>query len=61
MENIDNDDKMTCITIYEAIDEIYFEEFTLFPKDFLEHCKNNPNVPQNNTSEIKTYIKTIGF
>ena len=53
MENIYKDDNMTCRKIYKAIDELYFEEVTLFPQQFLEHCKDNPNVPQNNTSEIE--------
>ena len=44
---------MTCRKIYEAIDEPYFKEVTMFPKEFLELLKNNSNVPQNNTSEIK--------
>ena len=35
--NIDKDDNMTCRTIYEAIDEPYFKEVTIFPKEFLGH------------------------
>ena len=45
--------------IYEASDEPYFGEVKLFPKEFLEHCENNPNDPHNNPSEIKNTIKQL--
>ena len=59
VQNIDKNDKNTCRKIYEEIDEPYFGEVKLFPKDFIEHFKNNPNMPQNIPSEIKKKIRTI--
>ena len=34
-------------SIYEVIDDSYFEVVTLFPTKNLDQCKNNPNEPQN--------------
>ena len=39
------------------MDEPYFVEVELLPKLFLGHCKNHPNEPQNNTTEINKNIK----
>ena len=36
-----------------VIDTFYFKYVTIFPKEFLEKYKNNPNVPQNMPSDIK--------
>ena len=52
---------MTWRTIYDAIDESYFEEVTLFTKGFLEHCLKNPNALQNIPYKIKNNIKTIAL
>ena len=40
-------------SIYEVIDDSYFEATRLFPSTFLNQCRNNPNEPHNIPSEIK--------
>ena len=42
VENIDINDNNTWRIIYEAIDELFFEEVRMFPKEFQEHCKKEP-------------------
>ena len=39
------------------IENSYFEETELFPTDFLDQCRNNPNEPQNIPNEIKAALK----
>ena len=51
--NIDKNDDNTWRTIYESIYEIYFVKIKLFPRAFINICKNYPNERQN----ISTYIK----
>ena len=53
--------KITWGEIYEEIDEPYFGEVKMFPKDFLEGCKNDPNVSQNIPYETKKKIKIINL
>ena len=46
-------------SIYEVIDDSYFEVVKLFPTTFLNQCKNNPNEPQNIPSEVKAALKKM--
>ena len=39
--------------IYEVIDDSYSGEVKLFPKRFLNQCRNKPNEPQNIPNEFK--------
>ena len=41
------------ISIYEVIDDSYFEGKKIFPTTFRNQCRNNPNEPQNILSEVK--------
>ena len=41
------------ISIYEVIENSYFEETKLFPIKKLNQCRNNPNETQNIPSEVK--------
>ena len=43
VENINKNDKNRWRNIYEAIDAPYFGEVKLFPKEFLDPYKENPN------------------
>ena len=36
-----------------------FEETTIFPQEFLDQCKNNPNEPQLPPSEFKVVLKIM--
>ena len=56
VQNFDKNDKNTRRTIYEEIDELYFGEVKIFYKEFLDHCKNNTNTPQNIPSRIKNNV-----
>ena len=38
--------------IYEVIDEDYIKNSHIFPDDFIRECKNNPNDPQNISSDV---------
>ena len=53
IENIAITKQPFWISIYEVIDDSYFEVVNLFPKTFKNQCKNNPNEPQNIPSEVK--------
>ena len=44
-------------SIYKVIDYSYFEVVKLFPTEFLNQCKNNPNEHQNIPSEFKADLK----
>ena len=57
VKNIDKNDKNIWRTIYEAIYAPYFEEVKLFSKEFIDHCKNRPNEPQNIPTVINKNIK----
>ena len=46
VKNIDKNDKNTWTTIYAAIYAPYFGEVKLFPKEFLDQFKKDPNDPQ---------------
>ena len=39
--------------VYEVIENSYFTATKLFTTNFLDHCINNPNEPQNIPNEIK--------
>ena len=47
--------------IYEVIHASFFEETNIFPKPFLELCKNNPNQPQFIPSDVKIVLKKNGY
>ena len=55
--NIDKNLKKTWRTIYKAIDERYFVEVRLFPRSFINICKNHTNDPQNIPTDIKKSLK----
>ena len=54
--NIDKNDNNIWMTIYEAIYEGYFFKVKLFPREFINICKNNPNEPQNIPTDINNNI-----
>ena len=47
MKIVNKEDNKTRRTIYEEIYENYFKEATVFPDDYIEQYKNNPNAPHN--------------
>ena len=54
---INKNDKNKWRTIYKAIDEPYFGEFKLFPREFINICKKYPNDPQKHSSGINKNLK----
>ena len=50
-------EKNIWIPIYEVIHAPYFEETDIFPQEFLDKCKYNPNKPQFLPSEVKVVLK----
>ena len=59
VEYIDKDNYNTWRNIYNAIQYPYYEGVEMFLIEFPEHCKNNPNVPQNIPSKIKNKLKIL--
>ena len=53
IENISSKKQPFWRSIYEVIENSYFEETTLFRTNNLNQCRNNPNEPQNIPSEVK--------
>ena len=53
IENIANQKQPFWWSIYEVIDDSYFEVTKLFPTEFTNQCRNNPNEPHKITSEVK--------
>ena len=53
IENIASKNQPFWRSIQEVIDDSYFGVINLFPKIFLNQCKNNPNEPQNISSKVK--------
>ena len=53
IENISSKKQPFWRPIYEVIENSYFEETKLFPTNFLNQCRNNPNEPHNISNEIK--------
>ena len=45
------------MTIYEVIEEAYFEESDIFPNDFIKKCKDNSNEAQFVPLDVKNNIK----
>ena len=60
IENIVSKKQPFWRSIYEIIDDSYFEVVKLFPTTFLNQCRNDPNEPQNIPSEVKEAFKN-GF
>ena len=58
VENINKNDNNTWRNIYEAIDEGEFVNVELFPRAFINLCKNNTNDPQDIPTDINKNIKT---
>ena len=56
VNNIDTIYKNIWRNIYEEIDVNYFGEVKMFPKSFLDNCKNHPDDPQNIPTDIKIDI-----
>ena len=56
VENIANNNK-NWRPIYEVIDDSFFAATKIFPTEFLDQCKNNPNEPQNIPYEVKVALK----
>ena len=54
IENIASKKQPFWRSIYEVIDDLYFEVVKLFPTTFLNQCTNNPDKHQNIPSEVKT-------
>ena len=46
-------------SIYEVIENSYFEENRLFTKIVFNQCINNPNEPQNITNTIKSDLENV--
>ena len=46
-------------TIYEVIQQEFFDETEIFPDDFIKHFKNNTNESHNIPIEVKNNIKKI--
>ena len=57
IENIASTSQQIWTSIYEVIHDSYFKAVKLFPTQFLDHCKNKDNEPQNIPSEVKTDFK----
>ena len=57
IENIASTNQSFWISIYEVIDDWYFEVVKPFPIIFLNQCINNPDEPQNIPSEFKAAFK----
>ena len=53
IENIASKNHKIWRSIYEVIHDDYFKVVKLFPREFLNQCKNNRNEPQNIPSEVK--------
>ena len=53
--------KKKWIPIYEVIDNSYFSASKIFPTEFLDQCRNNPNKPKDITSEIKESLKRMAM
>ena len=53
IENISSKKQPFWRSIYEVIENSYFEETTLFPTNNLNQCRNIPNEPQKIPNEIK--------
>ena len=47
--------------IYEVIYEDYIKNSHIFPDDFIRECKNNPNDPQNISSDVKNNMKRMAM
>ena len=45
IENIRNCHKIHWRTIYEVIQQEFFDKTDIFPVEFLKYCKKNANVP----------------
>ena len=57
IENIAITSQKIWISIYKVIHDDYFQAVKLFPTQFLDHCKENGNEPQNIPTEVKTALK----
>ena len=57
IQNIDSKKQPFWRSIYEFIDDSFFEETKLFPTKVLNQCRNNANEPQNIPSEVKEAFK----
>ena len=55
IENIANK-KMFRRPIYEVIDNSFFAATKMLSTEISDKCKNNPNQPQNITSEVKVVL-----
>ena len=44
------------MSIYKFIDSLYSAATNIFPKEFLDQCRNNPNNPQNIPSGVKAAL-----
>ena len=56
VSNIDKNDNNTRRNIYKAIGEGYFVKVKLFPRAFINICKNHSNEPQKIPTDIKKNI-----
>ena len=61
IENIAITNQQIWKSIYEVIHDDYFKVVKLFPSEFLNQCKNNPNEPQNIPNEVKSSLKKMAL
>ena len=50
-----------CKTIYEVIENEYFQESEVFTKEFLKFCDDHPNETQFIHKKTKKYTQKIGL
>ena len=61
VENIANKKQNKLDTNIRSYWSFVFLATNIFPTEFLDQCKNNPNSPQNIPSEVKVALKIMSM